>query len=256
MPKLEVCCYSADCATIAERAGADRIELCASKSEGGITPSLGVLEWVACRIAVPVHPIVRPRGGDFCYSASEFDIMKSDIARIRDLGFSGIVIGMLTEDGAIDRERMKQVFSLTQGMSVTFHRAFDMCVNPFLALEQLTDMGADRILTSGQQQTAEVGLPLIRRLIQLSQRPIIMPGGGVRLTNIHKFIDAGACEVHTSAGLVAPSPMRYRRAGVNIGLGGEGDEFERFQVDGDMVAAMKAMFAPEIVRSSLHGVRV
>lgn len=206
MPKLEVCCYSADCAAVAERAGADRIELCASKTEGGITPSIGVLEWVAQNIAIPVHPIVRPRGGDFCYSNSEFSIMKSDIARIRELGFSGIAIGMLTEDGAIDRERMQQILSLTQGMSVTFHRAFDMCVNPLLALAQLTDMGVDRILTSGQQQTAEVGLPLICRLIQQSQKPVIVPGGGVRLTNIHKFIGAGAREVHTSAGLVVASP--------------------------------------------------
>ncbi|QBH96535.1 copper homeostasis protein CutC [Limnobaculum zhutongyuii] len=248
MSKLEVCCYSADCAIKAERAGADRIELCAGKQEGGITPSIGMLDWVSHQVSIPVHPIVRPRGGDFCYSESEFAIIKRDIDQIRDLGFPGIVIGILTEDGHIDVERMQQILRQTAGMSITFHRAFDMCANPLLALSQLTDLGVDRILTSGQQQTAEVGLPLIRTLIQQSQRPVIMPGGGIRLTNIHKFIEAGVQEIHTSACQTIPSCMRYRKAGVNMNTDSEADEFAQFQVDSDMVAAMKEVFAPSVVR--------
>lgn len=248
MPKLEVCCYSADCALKAELAGADRIELCSNRQEGGTTPSLGMLDWVAQRVSIPVHPIIRPRGGDFCYSESEFEIIQRDIDLIRDLGFPGIVIGILTEDGHIDIERMSQVLEKAKGLSITFHRAFDMCANPILALNQLTELGVDRILTSGQQQTAEVGLPLIRTLVQQSQGPVIMPGGGIRLTNIHKFIDAGVQEVHTTAGQVMPSAMRYRKAGVSMNSSSEGDEFEQFRVDSDMVTAMKEVFAPSVVR--------
>ncbi|AKJ42406.1 copper homeostasis protein CutC [Pragia fontium] len=248
MPKLEVCCYSVDCAVMAERAGADRIELCTSKQEGGITPSMGMLEWATQHISIPVHPIIRPRGGDFCYTKSEFEVIKRDIDQIRELGFPGIVIGILAEDGHIDMERMQQVLVQAEGMSVTFHRAFDMCANPIVALNQLTDIGIDRILTSGQQQTAEVGLPLIRDLIHQSRGPVIMPGGGIRLTNIHKFIDAGVQEIHTTAGQVIPSLMRYRKAGVSMNTDSEADEFSQFRVDSDMVAAMKDVFVPSVVR--------
>ncbi|SUB82701.1 Copper homeostasis protein CutC [Pragia fontium] len=248
MPKLEVCCYSVDCAVMAERAGADRIELCTSKQEGGITPSMGMLEWAKQHISIPVHPIIRPRGGDFCYTKSEFEVIKRDIDQIRELGFPGIVIGILAEDGHIDMERMQQVLVQAEGMSVTFHRAFDMCANPIVALNQLTDIGIDRILTSGQQQTAEVGLPLIRDLIHQSRGPVIMPGGGIRLTNIHKFIDAGVQEIHTTAGQVIPSLMRYRKAGVSMNTDSEADEFSQFRVDSDMVAAMKDVFVPSVVR--------
>ncbi|MDR0807511.1 MAG: copper homeostasis protein CutC [Enterobacteriaceae bacterium] len=243
MPKLEVCCYSADCAMNAELAGADRIELCASRQDGGITPSFGTLDWVAQHVSIPVHPIVRPRGGDFYYSASEFDVMQRDIAQIRRLGFAGIVVGILTVDGHIDIPRMQQLVDHADGLSITFHRAFDMCVNPILALEQLTAIGVDRILTSGQQQTAEAGLPLIRNLIQRSRKPIIMAGGGVRLTNLQKFIDAGVQELHSTAGQMMPSSMRYRRAGVNMSTDSEADEFAHYKVDSDMVAAMKAAIA-------------
>lgn len=248
MPKLEICCYNADCAVIAERAGADRIELCSGKAEGGITPSIGMLTWVKQQISIPVFPIIRPRGGDFCYSKSEFEIMKSNIAQVRELGFPGIAIGVLNEDGHIDLEKMHQICHEARGLSITFHRAFDMCVNPLLGLQQLTDLGVDRILTSGQQQTAEVGLSLIKSLIQHSQGPLIMPGGGVRLTNLHKFIDAGVQEVHTSAGHMVPSVMRYRKAGVNMNTDSDTDEFAQFCVDSDMVAAMKEVFAPSVVR--------
>lgn len=127
MIKLEVCCYSVDCALTAERAGADRIELCASPSEGGLTPSYGSLRLARDRVSVPVHPIIRPRGGDFCYGAVDFDVIKHDIAQIRDMGFAGVVVGMLDEEGHIDLPRMREVMRLSGNMAVTFHRAFDMC---------------------------------------------------------------------------------------------------------------------------------
>lgn len=239
MIKLEVCCFSVDCALTAERAGADRIELCASQSEGGLTPSYGTLRLARERVSIPVHPIVRPRGGDFCYGAVDFEVIKQDIRQIRELGFPGVVVGMLDEEGHIDLPRMREVMALCEGMAVTFHRAFDMCQNPMVALEQLTDLGVARILTSGQQQSAELGLPLLRDLRQASQGPVIMAGAGVRLSNLHKFVDIGLHELHSSSGHLVPSTMRYRKAGVTMCSDNEFDEFSHYCVDGEMVEAMK-----------------
>lgn len=250
MRKLEICCYGVECAMMAERAGADRIELCSAPAEGGLTPSAGALLAARQRISIPVHPIVRPRGGDFCYSEIEFSQMKSDIALMREQGFPGLVIGLLDEDGHIDLPRMQQVMRLCDGMSVTFHRAFDLCHNPGSALEQLTELGVARILTSGQQQSAESGLPLLRELTRLTRGPIIMAGAGVRLSNLQKFIDAGLSELHSSASQRISSPMRYRKAGVSMCSDIEIDEFSRSCVDGDVVAAMKSVMsfgAPERV---------
>lgn len=240
MLKLEVCCYDVECAVAAENAGADRIELCAAPSEGGLTPSAGSLMQVRETVAIPVHPIVRPRSGDFCFSATEFNEMKSDIALIRELGFSGLVVGVLDVDGHIDLTRMRQVMLLCEGMSVTFHRAFDLCHSPLMALRQLTDLGVTRILTSGQQQSAESGLSLLKELNRLTRGPIIMAGSGVRLGNLQKFIDAGITEFHSSASQRIASPMRYRKAGVSMSSILEQDEFSRLCVDSDMVEAMKA----------------
>ncbi len=140
MTKLEVCCYSVDCAQIAEKAGADRVELCCGQSEGGVTPSVGALMQARETVTIPVHPIVRPRGGDFCYSSNDFTIMKNDIARIRDLGFAGVVVGVLDTDGHIDMPRMREIMSVSGSLAVTFHRAFDMCQNPMIALKQLAEL--------------------------------------------------------------------------------------------------------------------
>ncbi|MFB0710496.1 cytoplasmic copper homeostasis protein [Buttiauxella noackiae ATCC 51607] len=241
MPLLEICCYGIDCAVTAQIAGADRLELCSAPKEGGLTPSAGVLRKVKERVSIPVHPIIRPRGGDFCYTDAEFETMLEDIAFVRELGYPGLVIGMLDGEGHVDMPRMKRVMEQAQGMAVTFHRAFDMCHNPHLALEQLTDLGVARILTSGQQQNAELGLSLLRELKQHSRAPIIMAGAGVRLSNLKKFVDQGIDEMHSSAGQTVPSPMRYRKAGVSMSADAEADEFNRYCVDGDVVAAMKAV---------------
>ncbi|MDC9589957.1 copper homeostasis protein CutC [Xenorhabdus sp. XENO-10] len=244
MIKLEICCYSINCALVAQKAGADRIELSASPSEGGVTPSFGALQHALQRLSIPVHPIVRPRGGDFCYSNTDFEVMKDDVARIRDMGFPGVVFGVLNEEGHIDRLRMRQLMSLSGNMEVTFHRAFDMCFNPHVALEQLTELGVQRILTSGQQQNAELGLPLLKELLQASQRPIIMPGAGVRMSNISKFLEIGITEVHSSAGKTAPSSMRYRKAGVTMSSDDSDiDEYAHYCVDGQLVESMKGVIS-------------
>ncbi len=243
MLKLEVCCFGVDCALTAEKAGADRIELCSAPSEGGLTPSAGSLKQARNSITIPVHPIVRPRGGDFCYTEGEFNEIKSDIAFIRELGFPGVVVGMLDVDGHINMARMQQVMALCEGMAVTFHRAFDLCHSPLMALQQLTDLGVARILTSGQQQSAESGLPLLKELTRNTRGPIIMAGAGVRLSKLQKFVEAGLSEVHSSASQRVASPMRYRKAGVSMSSVAETDEFSRPCVDSDMVEAMKASLA-------------
>lgn len=240
MLKLEVCCYGVDCALAAQTAGADRVELCSAPSEGGLTPSAGSLMQARDLLTIPVHPLVRPRGGDFCFSDNEFQQMKSDIAWIRERGFPGVVVGILDRDGHIDLVRMKQIMALCEGMAVTFHRAFDLCHSPLMALQQLTDLGVARILTSGQQQSAESGLPLLRELNQQTRGPIIMAGAGVRMSNLHKFVEAGLRELHSSASQRIASSMRYRKAGVSMISVAETDEFSRACVDGDMVEAMKA----------------
>lgn len=243
MLKLEVCCYGIDCALAAEQAGADRVELCAAPAEGGLTPSAGSLMQARKVMTIPVHPIVRPRGGDFCYSANEFSEIKSDLAFIREQGFPGVVVGVLDVDGHIDMARMKEVMTLCEGMNVTFHRAFDLCHSPLMALQQLTDLGVSRILTSGQQQSAESGLALLKELNRKTTGPIIMAGAGVRLSNLQKFIDAGLTELHSSASQRVASPMRYRKAGVSMNTVAETDEFSRTCVDGDMVEAMKTVLS-------------
>ncbi|AYA40312.1 copper homeostasis protein CutC [Xenorhabdus nematophila] len=240
MIKLEICCYSINCAVIAQKAGADRIELSTSPSEGGGTPSFGTLQQALQQLSIPVHPIVRPRGGDFCYSNTDFEVMKNDVAHIRDMGFPGIVFGVLNEEGHIDRLRMRQLMSLSGNMEVTFHRAFDMCFNPHTALQQLTELGVKRILTSGQQQNAEIGLPLLKELIQASQGPIIMPGAGIRVSNISKFLEWGMTEVHSSAGKLEPSSMKYRKAGVTMSSDDRDvDEYSHYCIDGQLVESMK-----------------
>ncbi len=248
MTTLEICCYGVDCAMTAQQAGADRVELCAGPREGGLTPSAGSLEAARREISIPVHPIVRPRGGDFCYTAREFEIMKSDVARICEMGFPGLVIGMLDEEAHIDRSRMRQIMALGDGVQVTFHRAFDLCHSPNRALEELTALGVARILTSGQQQSAENGIALLRELNEQSEGPIIMAGAGVRLSNLQKFLDSGLSEVHSSASRLVTSPMRYRKAGVSMCSEAEMDEFSRYCVDSDVVEAMKSVMQLNTVR--------
>ncbi|MDE4080053.1 MULTISPECIES: copper homeostasis protein CutC [Enterobacter cloacae complex] len=241
MALLEICCYSVECAVTAQRHGADRIELCAAPKEGGLTPSYGVLSAARQAVTIPVHPIIRPRGGDFCYTAGEFSAMLEDIAFVRDAGFPGLVTGILDEEGNIDLPRMGQVMQAAQGMAVTFHRAFDMCKDPLQAFDTLAELGVARVLTSGQQPSAEKGLQLITELKAHSGVPIIMAGAGVRASNLELFLNAGVEELHSSAGKWIPSPMRYRNTGLSMSTDAEADEYSRYGVDGESVAVMKSL---------------
>ncbi|WP_174508021.1 copper homeostasis protein CutC [Klebsiella oxytoca] len=245
MTLLEVCCYSMECAQEAQRQGADRIELCAAPQEGGLTPSLGVLKTVRQTVTIPVHPIIRPRGGDFCYTDGEFAAMLDDVATVRELGFPGLVIGVLDPDGRVDIPRMKKIMAAAGSLAVTFHRAFDMCVNPHEAWRALADLGVARILTSGQQSSAEKGLSLITELIAQGDTPTIMAGAGVRAANLEKFLQAGVKEVHSSAGQWVPSPMRFRNPGLSMSTDADADEYSRYAVNGVAVAEMKHIISAQ-----------
>ncbi|HBL6925642.1 TPA: copper homeostasis protein CutC [Citrobacter koseri] len=241
MALLEICCYSMECALTAQQNGADRIELCAAPKEGGLTPSLGVLRTVRQHVAIAVHPIIRPRGGDFCYSDGEFAAMLEDVRTVRELGFPGLVTGVLDVDGNVDLARMGKIMAAAGPLAVTFHRAFDMCANPFNALKNLADLGVARVLTSGQKSDAVHGLPIIMELIAQGDAPIIMAGAGVRSENLQRFLDAGVQEVHSSAGAWQASPMRYRNHGLSMSTDAQADEYSRYAVDGAAVAEMKGV---------------
>ena len=191
--------------------GADRIELCANLAEGGTTPSYGLIK--RCREAFDVllYPIIRPRGGDFLYKKDEYEIMLQDVRLCKQLECDGIVAGMLNMDGTIDMTRMSELVELAYPMGVTFHRAFDRCKAPFTALEELIEIGCERILTSGQQPAAPDGVELIAQLNKTSDsRIIIMPGSGVRKENIKMLADKTGCaEFHSSLRSKTKSAMQF-----------------------------------------------
>lgn len=218
--KIEICANSVESAVKAQQAGAYRVELCAGIPEGGTTPSFGEIRMARQLLNhTKLHVIIRPRGGDFLYSPIEQEIMLHDIKVARQLGADGVVFGCLTAEGNVDMPLMKKLMNGVGEMSVTFHRAFDMCSNPKEALEQIIELGIDRILTSGQEETAEQGIPLLKELVELANdRIIIMPGCGVNASNIRKIAEeTGAFEFHFSGRSAVESGMIYRNSKVSMG---------------------------------------
>lgn len=190
MALLEICCYSMECALTAQQNGADRVELCAAPKRG-LNAVVGCTEIRAPAVTIPVHPIIRPRGGDFCYSDGEFAAILEDVRTVRELGFPGLVTGVLDVDGNVDMPRMEKIMAAAGPLAVTFHRAFDMCANSLNTLNNLAELGIVRVLTSGQKSDALQGLSKIMELIAHRDAPIIMAGAGVRAENLHHFLDAG-----------------------------------------------------------------
>jgi copper homeostasis protein len=162
---LEIAVFNIESAISAIAAGADRIEFCENPMEGGTTPSYGSLKTLIHKTKTPVFPIIRPRGGDFLYSDDEFDSMKSDLLLVKDLGYPGAVIGLLKKDGHIDIDRTAALVSIADNMEITFHRAFDRCIDPLKGLEDIIQTGCKRILTSGQVPHVSNALPLITQLV-------------------------------------------------------------------------------------------
>jgi len=209
--KLEIIGFTIDSCIIAQAAGADRIELCDNPGDGGTTASYGFIKAAREALHIQLYPIIRPRGGDFLFSEEEFEIMKTDVQLCKELSCDGVVIGMLNKDGSIDKKRCSQLVSLAYPLGVSFHRAFDRCSNPFEALEDIIDIGCERILTSGQQLTAAQGADFINELIRhADDRLIIMPGSGVRDDNIIEIAKkTGASEFHSSARIARQSEMEF-----------------------------------------------
>jgi len=195
---VEVCANSLESALNAEMAGADRIELCSELAVGGITPSYGLLKAVRKAVNLPVHVLIRPRGGDFTYSDTEFEIMKTNIALCKEMGMDGIVSGILHSDFSLDVKRTQTLIDLSEGMKFTFHRAFDWVQNPKEIFKQLDGMGVDYVLSSGQENSALKGLPLLAELNAMNTNCIIMPGGGVKADNAISFKDAGFKAIHST----------------------------------------------------------
>jgi copper homeostasis protein len=200
--------------------GADRIELCAALSEGGITPSYGLITQCRKAFDVALFPIIRPRAGDFLFTDEEFELMMKDALLCKQQGCEGVVIGLLKRDGSIDIPRTSRLIEAVYPLEVTFHRAFDRCKDPFEALEQLIQIGCQRILTSGQQPTAMEGAALIARLIeQADDRIIIMPGSGVRKDNIKTIAEkTGAVEFHSSVKGEKTSAMEFISSAIKEGM--------------------------------------
>jgi len=230
---LEVCVDSVESAIAAQQGGANRIELCDNLIEGGTTPSAGTIELTRQNLTIDVNVIIRPRGGDFCYSDIEFEVMKRDIAVAKQLGANGIVIGILKADGSVDVERTKELIKIVHPLSVTFHRAFDMTRAPFAALEDLIALSVDRVLTSGQENSVLEGLDLITALVkQPGDRIIVMPGGGITERNIKKIVETShARQVHVVGTTIVESPMRYRNSRAFMGGEFRPPEFSRAVTD-------------------------
>jgi len=237
---IEACVNSAISAIEAQKGGAARVELCENLHDGGTTPSAGAILFARKNLLIGLFVMIRPRGGDFLYSDDEFEIMKEDIKVARELGADGVVFGILKPDGTIDLERMKTLVDLSRPMGITCHRAFDMTVDPFQAMEDLITLGIDRILTSGQQKTAPEGTALIAQLIRLSKgRIIIMPGSGVKEDNVAELIrTTGAMEVHVHLEKQQPSRMIFKQPGVYMGKPDQ-TEFEHTVTDWERIQKVR-----------------
>ncbi|MDX9724975.1 MAG: copper homeostasis protein CutC [Bacteroidales bacterium] len=217
--RLEICVDSAESSITAQRAGADRVEYCGNLYEGGTTPSHGSIAAARDNLTIGLHVLIRPRGGDFLYSDPEFDIMRRDIDICGEHGVDGIVAGILRPDGNIDLERTARLFESAYPMATTFHRAFDMCIDPVQGLEDVIASGATRLLTSGMKNRAADGLGLIRKLVlQAGKRIIIMPGGGISANNISEVASGTkAEEFHLTGRKTIESGMCFRREEIHMG---------------------------------------
>jgi copper homeostasis protein len=236
---LEICIDSVESAVAAERGGAQRVELCADLVEGGISPSAGLIASVRSHISIGLFVMIRPRGGDFCYSDLEFEVMQQEIKHARNLGADGLVLGLLDRDARIDVERTLQLVHLAEPLPVTFHRAIDMTPDPVEALEDVIATGARRVLTSGGAPNVIFGARTIAGMVKIANgRIIVMPGGGVSAETVIAIADeTSATEFHSSARVTLPSPMRFRKKG--IAMGDVPDrEYDRFCASEEKVRAL------------------
>ena len=238
---FEICIDSVEGAIAAQEGGGQRVELCANLLEGGTTPTAGTIDLTRKKIDIDMNVMIRPRGGDFCYSPVEIEVMKLDIQQAKRLGANGVVIGLLNPDGTVDVEQTQMLADLARPMTVTFHRAFDMTRDPFEALETLINLGINRVLTSGQEMTVVEGLDLITELVKKAgDRIIVMPGGGITERNISKIVSqCRPREIHVAGLVGVEGQMKYRNTRVFMGGEFRPPEFTLTVTDPNLIRACR-----------------
>ena len=235
---VEVVCYCLEDVFRAREGGAQRVELCADPGAGGTTPNFGLIKKSVALGDLGVMAMIRPRGGDFLYNRDEIDEMEEDIRTAAALGADGVVFGVLDADARLDTMAMSRLVQLAKSLrlSVTCHRAFDVCRDPYEALDTLLDLGVDRLLTSGQQKTAVEGMPLLGELMErASGRLTIMPGGGVRPHTVRELLRLPITEIHTGSRTQVPSQMRPSSA---VEMGSDDAQAYHMFVDPEAVRAI------------------
>eukprot|EP00811_Abedinium_folium_P004847 NODE_14464_length_1108_cov_2.195719.p1 GENE.NODE_14464_length_1108_cov_2.195719~~NODE_14464_length_1108_cov_2.195719.p1 ORF type:complete len:255 (+),score=70.29 NODE_14464_length_1108_cov_2.195719:116-880(+) len=242
---LEICVDSVESAIAAEEGGAARIELCSGLTDGGVTPSAGLMQAVRRAVRIPVFVLVRPRPGDFLYTENEFAVMLADVAATVRAGCNGVVVGVLQAHGRVDVGRTQRLVEAARPLAVTFHRAFDMACEPLAALEDVVATGATRLLTSGQAATAMEGWELLAQLVgHATGRVVIMPGGGVTEQNCAELARrTGARELHASARVKVDSPMLHRNPCCWMGAEKQNDAMTEYTRAAASVARVRAYLA-------------
>jgi copper homeostasis protein len=235
---IEICAFSLESCLIAQASGAARIELCGGAGEGGTTPSYGLIELAREQVTIALYVMIRPRGGDFLYNDTELAVMRRDIETAKQAGADGVVLGLLKADGTVDEEKTAELIQLAHPLPVTFHRAFDLTRDPMEALEAVIRTGAKRILTSGQQASAETGIPLLTKLAeQAGNRIEIMAGAGVTAANAARIAATGVHALHLTGKQVMNSGMEFRNPDVpmaSVALG----EYEWLSTSSAVVRAV------------------
>jgi copper homeostasis protein len=237
--QLEICVDSVESAMAAERGGAQRIELCSDLLEGGITPSAGLLALVRKRVAIGLFVMIRPRGGDFCYTDAEFEVMQEDIRRAREAGADGIVLGVLNQHAQVDVERTRKLVELARPLPVTFHRAIDMTPDPCVSLKSVMETGAARVLTSGGVAKVTEGASVVARMVADARDRIrVVAGGGITPDTIVQVAEyTRSSEFHASLRSARPSPVDFHRRHVQMGEIRD-REYLRFVVEEEKVRAL------------------
>lgn len=225
--QIEVCAFSVESCLNAQRAGAHRIELCGGLYEGGTTPSNGLIQRARSVLSIQLYVMIRPRGGDFCYDEEELEVMRLDILAAKKMGADGVVFGLLKPNGRVDIERTKELVELAKPMGVTFHRAMDVAADPLDALEAIIESGAERILTSGQQNMALEGKELIQQLVEKANGRIeIMAGSGVNADNALLLAETGVNALHLTGKATRKGGMMYQKENVSMASVFPADEYE------------------------------
>ena len=240
MKILEVCVDSVESAIQAKKGGATRLELCSNIIIGGTTPSLYLFEAVVAVCNLPIHILIRPRYGDFCYDDSEFLIMLKEIQAFKQAGAAGVAIGALTPLGSLHMQYMEKLCEMAGDMSITLHRAFDMCSDPIDSLNKAAELNIDTILTSGRQNRCSYGIRLIKKLVKLDKVEI-MVGGGVTPDVVRKMrANAGVTSFHLTGKKLVDSKMKYRNPKVNMGLPSI-NEYDRWITCAETISEVKQM---------------